>query len=205
MSELSSRIRSHIRGWIRPPQRTVFQKCLETGRASMGHGSYGHPLLYVFEGDTTTKLRIGAYCSIAADVRILLGGEHRIDWVTTSPLRILNRMPQAGLDGHPHSEGDVSIANDVWIGVDATILSGVTIGNGAVVGAGAVVASDVPSYAVVVGNPARIARFRFDPQIIEALERIAWWDWPPQKVLDATNLLCSSEVERFVERFDRSV
>jgi len=200
-----SNLRDVIGRWLRPPARkSVFQECLESGRATLGPGSYGEPEVYVFPEDYSTKLRIGAYSSIAAGTRILLGGEHHIDWVTTSPLRILNGLPGAGKDGHPLSKGDVTIGNDVWIGMGAMILSGVTIGNGAVIGAGTVVARDVPPFAVVAGNPASIIRFRFSSDIQEALERIAWWSWPHQRVLGAVDLLCSDGgVERFVQLYDK--
>ena len=160
-----SNLRDLVVRWLRPPVRkSAFQVCLESGRATLGPGSYGEPEVYIFPEDSSTQLRIGAYSSIAAGTRIVLGGEHHIDWVTTSPLRILNGLPGAGKDGHPLSKGDITIANDVWIGMGAMILSGVTIGNGAVVGAGAVVARDVPPFAVVAGNPASNIRFRFPPK-----------------------------------------
>lgn len=71
----------------------------------------------------------------------------------------------------------IEIGNDVWIGARAVILDGVTIGNGAIVAAGAVVVSDIPSYAVVGGIPAKIIRWRFDSTQIEFLESTKWWDW----------------------------
>jgi acetyltransferase-like isoleucine patch superfamily enzyme len=155
-----------------------------------------------WEKGPDTRLRIGAYCSIAANVTIVLGGEHRTDWVTTSPLRILNDLPDAWADGHPASKGDIAIGNDVWIGLGSTILSGVTIGDGAVIGAGSVVATDVPAYAVVGGNPARVIRYRFPEEVREALQRIAWWDWPHDRVIASVDLLCSTDVEGFVRAHD---
>ncbi|WP_308462078.1 CatB-related O-acetyltransferase [Mesorhizobium sp. INR15] len=75
------------------------------------------------------------------------------------------------------SKGPIRIGNDVWIGRRAIILSGVTIGDGAVIGAGAVVSKDVPPYAVVVGNPAALVRYRFNSGQIASLLEIRWWDW----------------------------
>jgi acetyltransferase-like isoleucine patch superfamily enzyme len=198
-----SGLRVSVARLLRPPATlSVFQRCLQNGRVTIGPGSYGEPEVHVFDGDPSTCLRIGAYCSIAAGVRIVLGGEHRTDWVTTSPLRIIHELPGAGQDGHPHSKGDVTIGNDVWIGLSATILSGVKIGDGAVIAASAVVASDVPPYAIVAGNPARIVRSRFPLEVREALERIAWWDWPREKVLAAADLLCSPDIETFIRLHD---
>ncbi|MEW5726856.1 MAG: DapH/DapD/GlmU-related protein, partial [Pseudomonadota bacterium] len=78
----------------------------------------------------------------------------------------------------------VRIGNDVWIGAAAMILDGVTIGDGAVVAAGAVVTREVPPYAIVGGNPAKVIRYRFPPEIVEELQRIAWWDWPDRRIKD---------------------
>ena len=133
---------------------------------------------------------------------IVLGGEHHPEWVTTSPLRVLNDLPGAWQDGHPGTKGDVTIGNDVWIGVGVTILSGVAIGDGAVIGAAAVVSSDVPPYAVVAGNPARVLRHRFPEATRAALLRIAWWDWPRERVLGAVDALCSPDVDAFVRAHD---
>ena len=156
----------------------------------------------VYAWDSSTCLHIGAYCSITYNVQILLGGEHRTDWVTTSPLRVLSRLPGADQDGHPRSKGDVVIGNDVWLGLGSIILSGVTVGDGAVVGAGSVVTKDVPSFAIVAGNPARVIRYRFTPEIREALSRIAWWNWPHERVLGAVDLLCCGDIDRFIEMHD---
>lgn len=79
-------------------------------------------------------------------------------------------------------KGDTVIGNDVWRGYEAMLMPGVTIGNGAVIASRSVVVSDVPAYAVVGGNPARIIRFRFPEHIVLALEQIAWWDWPVEKI-----------------------
>jgi tetrahydrodipicolinate N-succinyltransferase len=82
-------------------------------------------------------------------------------------------------DLHAISKGDVSIGNDVWIGRNTIILSGTTIGDGAVIGAGSVITKDVPPYAIVVGNPGRIVKYRFEQMVIEKMLRIRWWDWDP--------------------------
>ena len=129
---------------------------------------------------------------------IFLGGEHDTAHVTTFPLSYF----WGGADRFAHSitKGNVSIGNDVWVGADATILSGVTIGDGAIVGAHSVVARDVPPYAVVVGNPAKIVRYRFADDIIAELLKIAWWNWPDEKVKCEMKLLQSREIQKFVDR-----
>jgi len=80
-------------------------------------------------------------------------------------------------------------------------LSGIRLGNGAVIGAGAVVTRDVPAYAIVGGSPAKLIRYRFSPEQIDALEHIRWWDWPDGQVKDALPLLMSTQVQRFIEKY----
>jgi acetyltransferase-like isoleucine patch superfamily enzyme/GR25 family glycosyltransferase involved in LPS biosynthesis/tetratricopeptide (TPR) repeat protein len=169
---------------------------------SIGPGSYSEPKIISFPTDRG-KVSIGAYCSIASDVTVFAGGEHRVDWVSTHPFRIRFGLPGALEDGMPASKGDVVIGNDVWIGSGATILSGVRIGDGAVVGAGSVVARDVPDYTIVAGNPAREIRRRFGESEIKALKRIRWWEWDQEDILAAVPLLNGGEVSAFIEAFDR--
>lgn len=127
-----------------------------------------------------------------------MGGNHRPDWVSTYPFRFMLDLPGALEDGHPATKGDIEVGHDVWIGRGARIMSGVTVGNGAVVGAAAVVAGDVRPYAIVVGNPAREVRRRFGEEAIAALERIAWWDWPDERIVEAVPLLSSAQIDRFI-------
>lgn len=86
------------------------------------------------------------------------------------------------------SNGPIKIANDVWIGAHTVILSGVQIGNGAIIGAGSIVTSDVPDYAIVAGNPAKVIKYRFDSQLIEKLLEIQWWNWPHEYILSNRDL-----------------
>lgn len=157
----------------------------------IGHGTYGH--IEVSSWGEGTTLSVGNYTSIARGVKIFLGGDHQINWVTTYPFDIL-----WGKSGHPKTKGDVVIGNDVWIGRDALILSGVTIGDGAVVGAGAVVSRNVPSYAVVVGNPANIVKYRFNAEIVERLLRVCWWNWSEEKIKHAMPDMLSTNIEDFL-------
>ena len=128
------------------------------------------------------RLIIGRFCAIASGARFLLSSaNHPIlgspafpffvfggDWLE----RTADLLPRIA------SRGDTVIGNDVWIGRDAVIMPGVTVGDGAIIGASAVVASDVPPYATVGGNPARLIRRRYSEDDIERLLRIAWWNWP---------------------------
>ena len=147
-------------------------------------------------------MTIGAFCSISERVQIFLGGEHRVDWTTTYPFSVF--WPSARhIDGHPRIRGDVHIGNDVWVGSDVMIMSGVTIGDGAVVGAGTVVTKDVPPYAVVVGNPAMVARLRFSEDIVERLLALRWWDWPDSKIEQLLPLMLSADIGPFLDAAER--
>ncbi len=180
---------------------TQWQAHLLAGRASVGRRTYGAPLLQLAEGDDQT-LSIGAFTSISFDVAVMLGGNHRTDWVTTFPLRQVFDQPGALRDGHPSSKGPVTIGNDVWIGRGARILSGVSIGDGAVIGAHSVVARSVRPYAVVVGNPGTETRRRFPDHVVESLQRIAWWEWPDDVIVERVGHLCQPDLDAFCATYD---
>ncbi len=129
-------------------------RAVELGILCFGEHTYGEPGVMLYPGDTA-KAAFGKYCSIGDDVELFVGGNHRTDWVTTYPLRVMLGLPGAYEDGHPATKGDIVVGNDVWIGAEARIMSGVEIGDGAVIGMGAIVAADVRPYAVAAGNPAR--------------------------------------------------
>lgn len=173
------------------------KKLLTSGQLVIGRYSYGLPDVVAYPGETQ-RVVIGSFCSIADDVRVFVGGNHRPDWVSTYPFRIKLGLRGAHTDGCPASNGDVTIGHDVWIGSGARVMSGVRVGNGAVIGASSVVASDVAPYAVVVGNPAREIRKRFGDEHIAMLEQLAWWRWPLERIIDNVALLCSSDLDSFL-------
>lgn len=166
--------------------------------SSFGDYSYGH--ISVFNWGHQTQYSVGKFCSIA-NATIYLGGNHRTDWVSTFPFPAdPDRFPEAKkITDFAVSKGDVTIGNDVWIGSQAIILSGVTIGDGAVIGAYTVVTKNVPPYAVVVGNPGKIVKYRFDEKTIARLLKIQWWNWPIKKIRENVHLLCSSSMKRFLD------
>lgn len=168
-----------------------------------GEYTYGIHNLLIHHWNTTAKLKIGKFCSIAGNVNIYLSGNHRVDWCTTYPFgHVFKDTFPKGEDvtGHPATKGDVIIGNDVWISSHVIIMSGVKIGNGAVVACGSVVVKNVPDYAIVGGNPAKIIRYRFPEEVIQKFLSLKWWDWDIEKINDNIKLLCSSDYEKLFEK-----
>jgi len=134
---------------------------------NIGDYTYGNPKVIFPNKDAT--LKIGKFCSIAKNVTIFLGGNHRIDWVSTYPFfEIFDDFQKHKIiEGHPSTKGDVIIGNDVWIGRNVIILSGVKIGNGAVIAAGSVITKNISCYEVWGGNPAKMIKKRFDIETME--------------------------------------
>lgn len=127
--------------------------------------------------------KVGRYCSIASDA-VIGPMNHPIDGLSSS----FELCPPRPIENPP-----VVIGNDVWVGAKAVVLSGVTIGDGAVVAAGAVVTKDVPPYAIVGGVPARVIKFRFSEDMIQRLQKTAWWRYAPAQ-LASYNLETPNEI-----------
>jgi len=141
-------------------------------------------VLYHFDfvGD---RLVIGRFCAIAREVKFIMNGaNHATGGFSTYPFFIFgNGWEEAAPDaGALPYKGDTVIGNDVWLGYDALIMPGVSIGDGAIIASRSVVAADVPPYAIVGGNPARVLRTRFAPDIVERLLAVAWWHWPVERI-----------------------
>ena len=145
--------------------------CCGTVRVRVGWRSYAVALrVSNYNPWVASSISIGHYCSINA-VRVILNGDagHTHDVLcSTYHWETVERTTDR--------RATVTIGSDVWIGQDATLFGGVTVGDGAIVGAGAVVARDVPPYAIVVGNPARVVRRRYTDAQIRRLLRLRWWD-----------------------------
>ena len=149
---------------------------------------------YEWIGD---KLIIGKFCQIAAGVEFVMNGaNHKMDAVSTFPFYTLEGWE---MDTPKASElpikGDTVIGNDVWIGQNAVILPGVQIGDGAIIGANSVVGSNIESYTIVVGNPARVLRKRFDDELIGLMLKLKWWDKSIEEINRLIPILTSGDLE----------
>jgi len=138
---------------------------------------------YPFIGD---RLVIGKFCAIAEGARFIMNGaNHALHGFSTYPFNIFGHGWEKGFDTatwQREVRGDTIVGNDVWIGMEAVIMPGVTIGDGAIIAAKAVVTHDVPPYAIYAGNPARVVKTRFDEFTVKRLLKIAWWNWPVEKI-----------------------
>jgi acetyltransferase-like isoleucine patch superfamily enzyme len=184
-----------------PPQTQVTPTWTRDVLTPLGYtaGDYTYGVPAVWRWGEPATLIIGKYCSLSTEIVIFLGGNHRPDFVTTYPFSSITNWPEAAsIEGHPASKGDVRIGNDVWIGMRAFIMSGVTIGDGAVIAARALVSRDVPPYAIVAGNPARVVRMRFPDDVIQQLLRLRWWDWDPERVRRYVPLLMQPDISKFL-------
>lgn len=139
----------------------------DLSKVVVGKKTYGELNVTDFS-PADTKLLIGSYCSIAPNVRFLLGGEHQIKSISTYPFKVKS----FGAAREANSKGDIVVKDDVWIGDGAIISSGVTIGQGAIIAAGAVVTKNVEPYAIVGGSPAKLIKYRFAKVFREKLLEI---------------------------------
>jgi acetyltransferase-like isoleucine patch superfamily enzyme len=187
---------SRLSSWLRD-KKILGSRFRPPAGVTVGRHTYGLAKEKIWFATERTPLSVGAFCSFAHGVTIMCNGNHSIDCASSYPLYALaKKKPPAGYGGRPVG---VNIGNDVWVGYGVTIMSGVSIGHGAVLGAETVVAKDVPPYAVVIGNPARISRYRFSPETISQLLAIRWWDWDDDKInLEAGAL--NGPIEAFLEQ-----
>ena len=179
-------------------------------KVTIGRFTYGIENINVRQWGEGASLVIGSFCSIASNITIFLGGNHRVDWITTFPFGHIfaNQLGGTDIIGHPSTKGDIIIGNDVWIGHNSTIMSGISVGDGAVIAANSHVVNNVDSYAIVGGNPAKNIRYRFDPEIRRLLLDLRWWDLPIDNiksiVLELSNKPDIDSVQRLLERFKKN-
>jgi virginiamycin A acetyltransferase len=162
-----------------------------------GKHTYGPEPKMVGVPEIAIGSKIGKFCSIAENLQFIVRGSHMMDWVTTYPFQALWGMDVPLHDLPPHSP--IIIGNDVWIAANVKIKQGVTIGDGAVLATECFVTKDVPPYAVVGGNPAKIIKYRFTEDQIKSLLDIKWWDWEDDKIKEIVPLLVSNNIDKFIQ------
>ncbi|MDE6601700.1 MAG: CatB-related O-acetyltransferase [Lachnospiraceae bacterium] len=175
----------------------------------IGKGSYVGDLLLLSPWEITGKdychnFQVGRYCSLGNNIKVLLNMNHDYKSVyqgIVEELADTDSLNQLSARGQMHhrtrKKGQAIIQNDCWIGNNVIIMAGVTIHSGAVIGAGAVITKDVPPYAIVAGNPAKVVGYRFEETIRDELLRIAWWNWESKKLIEQKELL-QGDVAEFI-------
>lgn len=171
-SKIQSFFRLYLfrRAWRRKNSHntTIAANTFDLDAVTVGKHSYG--AIRVLNWGKKERLSIGNFCSIAQNVMFILNADHYTDRISTFPFQVKMQLNGGDLEGV--SRGDITVDDDVWIGYSATILSGVHIGQGAVIAAGAVVTRDVPPYAIVGGVPAKVLKYRFDPDMCSELLQV---------------------------------
>lgn len=174
---------------------------------TIGRGSYTGAFDISLVWARNVNVLVGRFCSLASNISFLIGGNHPLkNVVSTYPFDTGHVVKKVFGEVYPDilpveskriNPIQVIIGHDVWIGRNVTIMGGVKIGNGAVIGTNAVVAKDIPPYAIAVGNPARIIKYRFDEETIRKLFAVKWWNWDLKKIADNFPLI--NDVEKFLE------
>lgn len=163
-----------------------------------GAGNFEKNVLYHYPF-YKDRLLIGKFCAIAAGAKFIMNGaNHKMSCFTTYPFSLFGNgwekvTPE--MKDLPF-KGDTIIGNDVWIGYDALFLPGVKVGDGAIIAARSVVIKDVPSYAIVGGNPAGIIKMRFDKKVVKLLLQIKWWNWDKTKITKNLDVLTGNNPEK---------
>jgi virginiamycin A acetyltransferase len=154
---------------------------------------------YMFPG-AQDRIIIGKFGQFAHGIQFITdGANHARDGFSTFPFAIHDPERFVSYPQTLQKGRDIRVGHDVWIGTDAKIMAGAQIGNGVIVGAGAVVSGVVPDYAIVTGNRATVQRMRFDPDTIDALNQIAWWDWDIAHILEHEAAIVNGDISELLQ------
>jgi virginiamycin A acetyltransferase len=156
---------------------------------------------YINDNAVVSYASIGKFCSIGPN--FFCGwGSHPTHGISTSPVFYSEmHIPTFCKESKIEEHAQITIGNDVFIGTNVTVLEGVMIGDGAVIGAGSVVSKDIPPYAIAVGSPIQVIRYRFDEKQIEQLLRIQWWNFPEEQLRDLEKMFF--DINLFLDKYDK--
>jgi len=159
-------------------------------------GNYTYGALKVFSYDSMDEmLKIGSFCSIAPNVKFILGGMHHSNHISTYPFKAYFKQISESF-----SKGPIIVEDDVWIGTDSIVISGVNIARGTIIGAGSVVTKSTVPYSIVGGNPARLIKYRFSAEIIDKLLLIDYSLLTPGFIVDNMGIFYTEEIENIIEK-----
>jgi len=156
---------------------------------------------YLSRNSFASHLKIGKFCSIGPN--FFAGwGIHPVDGLSTSPSFYSKNSPCFSFSSENKivERKEINIGNDVYIGANVTVLDGVSIGDGAIIGAGALVSKNIPPYAIAVGSPIKIIRYRFEEDQIKKLLRIKWWDFNEHQLRDVESMFY--KIDEFISRYE---
>lgn len=187
-----------------PAQVVLLRSLVQSPLIEVGEYTYyadpGHPTSFERENVLfhygPHRLHIGRFCSLAREVRFLMGAANHQVGLSSFPFPMFGGAWADSMDAVRRRDlrGDLIVGHDVWIGFRALLLAGVTVGHGAVVAAGSVVTRDVPPYAIVAGNPATVVRHRLAEPERERMLALRWWDWPIEAITDAVPALLGHDL-----------
>ena len=159
---------------------------------------------YIAQNPYISIATIGKFCSIGPNL-ICGWGIHPLNGISTHPM-FFSTLKQNGMtlssENKVEERKHITIGNDVFIGANVTILDGISIGDGAVIGAGAVVSKDIPPYAVAVGCPIKVIRYRFSEDLCKRLHKIKWWNFDLKHLKDVETYIFN--VNEFVEKYENT-
>ena len=175
---------------------------------NIGKHSYGLELVTFHAWDDKTSFFIGRFCSLAS-CNFFLGGNHHSNLIAQGMFRqkYFSNIDLAKSESERlydlekiETKGNIEVGNDVWIGNFATVLSGVKIGDGAIIGANTTVTKDVPPYAIVVGNPGKIVKYRFADAVVDKLLKLSWWEFDDEMINNLLPILLNEPTQENLEK-----
>ncbi len=181
-------------GGFEPPNSFKYENNVSLGQCEIHQECAFGLHSYMNSGLVRSQVVVGRYCSIGRNV-IIGSGSHDFGALSTSPALKTNSNPPVLKYADPSKEIRVKVGNDVWVGDNAYIMSGITIGDGSIIASGSIVTKNVPPYAIVGGIPAKIIKMRFSQELIQAIESVRWFEFPPEKLqnIDIGNITASLE------------